>query len=820
MKLFVVMALFVASITYADPPAPYPITVDSQAGSVPSLEMYQGEAYTIRATFKSGGTVEDVSTAQLFCFWATNSTAVSFVTSSWTRVNGGVSGVVDFTFSAESVNTNGDLIYGIGAGTTFKQGALRIRANPYTAGIASPSFTFATNLAGITFVNYPWVDAVTLTESTSNSATVIGNSIQLTIKSDYGSTVNLATLSNSVMEVGAVASGAVVSASTAQTMALAQGVAATNAQATALGVGAGATSLVLSAWSTASNALAVASGDDTDTVARASALAQGVAATNASLTALGVGAGSTSLTLSAWATASNALALASGVGTDATARASIVTVGAVATQALLTAQSPTDTTARASVVDVGLVASNALTLASGADTDLVARASIVYIGAELTGTTAVASNALTAAQQAQNTLSNTSYAVNGQNITGIWYAVGNTDETSRGGIFSGYANKLYGGQYSVIAGGWENVITNAAANAYAFIGGGFRNTNGGLASVVVGGFNNIVSTNANGAFIGGGFANRAVEAFATIPGGYGNYATSNSFAAGTGARATNVGSFVWSGAPNLSATFGSIGDNTFNAKSIGGTYFLSPDFFIQDTNGATVARFSATNSIINGDLNLTGYGTTQAIAAADLAQGVGATNIALSVGAGATNLALAVGAGATNATLAIGAGSTNLSLSIGAGATNAANSAGLVATNADLRAIAAQEYASNINFYVWSNTVNAGGQTLTNVKHLAFAEAAPSFVPNSIGTYGGYLRRFLTTNTYATIFDTANATSFGLQSVASFNATITNYWRIVATAPTGATSVGTRGDMNVSGTNGYAYDGTRWHRWNTTTNWP
>ena len=185
MQRLAILLMLAASSAFAVP-QPYPIAVDSQTRSVPALEMYQAEPFTVRATFRSGGEAEDVSTTTPFMYWATSAVATNYVTSSWVRVNGGTTGVVDFTFSAAAVNTNGDLIYGVGAGSTFRQGALKIRANPFTAGVASPTFTLATNLAGITFINYPWLDSVALYEGDSNHAAVVGNGIVLVVRTNYG----------------------------------------------------------------------------------------------------------------------------------------------------------------------------------------------------------------------------------------------------------------------------------------------------------------------------------------------------------------------------------------------------------------------------------------------------------------------------------------------------------------------------------------------------------------------------------------------------------------------------------------------------------
>ena len=68
--------------------------------------------------------------------------------------------------------------------------------------------------------------------------------------------------------------------------------------------------------------------------------------------------------------------------------------------------------------------------------------------------------------------------------------------------------------------------------------------------------------------------------------------------------ATNFGSFVWSSPGTTNGSFGSRGDNTFNARSVGGAYFLSPDFWIQDTNGGTIARFSTTGSVVRGPFQI------------------------------------------------------------------------------------------------------------------------------------------------------------------------------------------------------------------------
>lgn len=185
MRKTIIALLLAATVAYANPPAPFPVVVDSQSRSVPSLEIYQAEARTFRVMFRDNGAGSNVSGVSPYLWWATDASATQFVTSVWARVNGGTTGCVDFTFSAASVNTNGDLIYGVGAGATYRQGALRIIANPYTAGVAAPVFSTNSNLAGVSFSNYPWPDGASFSEGATNGAAIVGNTIHVSFKTNY-----------------------------------------------------------------------------------------------------------------------------------------------------------------------------------------------------------------------------------------------------------------------------------------------------------------------------------------------------------------------------------------------------------------------------------------------------------------------------------------------------------------------------------------------------------------------------------------------------------------------------------------------------------
>jgi hypothetical protein len=85
------------------------------------------------------------------------------------------------------------------------------------------------------------------------------------------------------------------------------------------------------------------------------------------------------------------------------------------------------------------------------------------------------------------------------------------------------------------------------------------------------------------ATVGGGIYNTASGSGATVPGGWDNTASGEqSFAAGFGARATNIAAFVWSdesvytdGYNYYLAPFYSTADNEFSARATGGVRFVT-----------------------------------------------------------------------------------------------------------------------------------------------------------------------------------------------------------------------------------------------------
>jgi hypothetical protein len=163
-------------------------------------------------------------------------------------------------------------------------------------------------------------------------------------------------------------------------------------------------------------------------------------------------------------------------------------------------------------------------------------------------------------------------------------------------IGGGQNNSITGGNQSTIGGGIGNVVSAI----YATVGGGQQNTNTSQAGTVAGGQNNLASGQYQST-VGGGFANQATNSYATVPGGYGNLAGGlTSFAAGSNAKATNQGSFVWS--DNSSGTaFTSTANNQVSFRCVGGVLFASgnngTDQTVSWTPGAASWSFSSDRNL-------------------------------------------------------------------------------------------------------------------------------------------------------------------------------------------------------------------------------
>jgi type VI secretion system secreted protein VgrG len=168
--------------------------------------------------------------------------------------------------------------------------------------------------------------------------------------------------------------------------------------------------------------------------------------------------------------------------------------------------------------------------------------------------------------------------------------VGNTINGSQSAILGGQDNTVNASQSSIGGGSGNNIQTGAyyaligsgggdviQASAYdSVIGGGYHNLIGtnAIVSFIGSGQFNTISNNATFAVLGGGLGNTNTGPYSVIPGGEYNVAASNSFAAGSYARATNSGSFVWSD-DSSSTPFASTNNNSFNVRANGGVVFVT-----------------------------------------------------------------------------------------------------------------------------------------------------------------------------------------------------------------------------------------------------
>jgi hypothetical protein len=209
-------------------------------------------------------------------------------------------------------------------------------------------------------------------------------------------------------------------------------------------------------------------------------------------------------------------------------------------------------------------------------------------------------------------------------VTGILTAatiIGGESNSATGTLsfIGGGKGNIAGAEYASVAGGFENFSLGQGG----FIGGGSGNTvsTDATNSLVAGGISNAVGPGTVNAVIGGGSFNfvesgsdvtiaggsfnKARGFGATVAGGaYNDAFGDDTFAAGVQAKATNVGSFVWSGTYLIDTV--STNDFSFTVRAPGGARFLTttatnePLVGVILTNGATQwASLSDRNSKTN-----------------------------------------------------------------------------------------------------------------------------------------------------------------------------------------------------------------------------
>lgn len=166
-KLLLTILAAMASVCYADPPAPFPIEINSQSRVAPEVWTFRNNVRTFRATFKDGTNAVSLVGATPFMSWSTNELASGVVTSSWALVDSGTSGMADFTFTAAALNyatqTNVYEIGVAGSVAVYNRGRFLIKPSPYATGTNMPVFTTNQNLTGYSFTGQPWIENVTLT---------------------------------------------------------------------------------------------------------------------------------------------------------------------------------------------------------------------------------------------------------------------------------------------------------------------------------------------------------------------------------------------------------------------------------------------------------------------------------------------------------------------------------------------------------------------------------------------------------------------------------------------------------------------------------
>lgn len=157
-RIFLALCFCLASFAFSDPPAPYPIILNSQSSDRPPLQFYQANQRTIRVTFRDGTNFVNLTGATPFMTFSTNAYSAALVTSSYSVVSS-ATGIVDFTFSAQAFNLRGGpFVYEGGVRDSnnvpvvYGQGPLRLNPSPYLTG-ASPT-TFGTNVNWATFTSY------------------------------------------------------------------------------------------------------------------------------------------------------------------------------------------------------------------------------------------------------------------------------------------------------------------------------------------------------------------------------------------------------------------------------------------------------------------------------------------------------------------------------------------------------------------------------------------------------------------------------------------------------------------------------------------
>ena len=201
---------------------------------------------------------------------------------------------------------------------------------------------------------------------------------------------------------------------------------------------------------------------------------------------------------------------------------------------------------------------------------------------------------------------------------------GNSSDGANSTVGGGDSNSN-SGDHGTIGGGLSNLVV--ATSRFATIGGGVQNTSSGANSFIGGGSNNLSSGQAS-----------------TVPGGRNNVASGDfSFAAGSGAHATNQGSFVWADSQTNAAPFTDTTSNQFSVRAQGGVVFATSGAGMT-VDGQSVLFGGTANSLTNSQYSFIGGGQSNSIQGSFYSfigggqnNGVGADALSATISGGLSN---------------------------------------------------------------------------------------------------------------------------------------------------------------------------------------
>ena len=149
--------------------SPHSITVDVQNAVAPRLKLNQANDRVIEVRFQDGGTNINITgdNPKLGYYDSVWSTSAVYAT---TNVTSAANGLVEFTWTAAQLNTNGNFVYEAaiddsgGNFVTMKQGKLNLKRSPLATGAGAVTYTTTINFD--TLAESGLIDGVTISNTT------------------------------------------------------------------------------------------------------------------------------------------------------------------------------------------------------------------------------------------------------------------------------------------------------------------------------------------------------------------------------------------------------------------------------------------------------------------------------------------------------------------------------------------------------------------------------------------------------------------------------------------------------------------------------